>query len=116
MLLRDHFGFVWNALMNNSEASVRSDVLRPLLVALVGCLIGSIALLAHQYLPLTLVFQQQHAPIPYQFSDSEYYISIAEGHISQVPSPYCKRVLYPLLAGSLSQAFHVPLSASFRLD
>jgi hypothetical protein len=87
----------------------------PLRVALIICLIGAIVLLGHRYLPLTLASQQLAMPIPYLAAknDSDHYIALATGRISDVPSPFSKRVLYPWMAGEIARTFHVSLAMAF---
>ena len=100
--------------MNGGHATGRhpSHALR---VALVASLIGAIALVGHHYLPLTLNSQQQGMPIPYVAAalDTNHYIAIAEGRISEVPTPFSKRVLFPWMAGEVSRGFHMPLALAF---
>ena len=70
-------------------------------------------LLAHSYLPLTLVRKQVDPVVPYMYADSDKYIAIAKGRIAEVASPYSRRVLYPLLAANFARIFHMPIGASF---
>jgi hypothetical protein len=86
---------------------------QPLWIALIACLIGAVVLLGYRSLPLTLYCLQHHMPIPYFFPDSEHYVAIAEGHISEVASPYSKRVLFPWMAGELAREFSIRLDLAF---
>ena len=76
--------------------------LGPLLIALTACLLGAVVILGAKYLPLTLDSKLYGYPMPYWYADSQYYISMSEGYVRYVQSPYCRRVLYPWIAGELS--------------
>ena len=89
------------------------DHRQPLWIALAACLLAAVVLLGNRHLPLTQPAQQLGMPMPYAVADSQYYIAIAQGDIADVPSPYCKRVLYSLIAGGLAKGFHVAMGNAF---
>jgi|GEM_PF-1178384 len=85
-----------------------------LLIALIVTLAGLAVLHWHRTMPVSISYR--HMDVPFlAWVDSAAYLAIAEGNISEVASPFPKRLLYPLLAGGVARATRLELPDAFLL-
>ena len=65
-------------------------------------------------LPVVCYREAPQSPAPYLVAiDSTNYLALAEGHVSEVRSPFTKRLLYPFMAGALARRAHLALPVAF---
>ena len=80
---------------------------------LAGCLVGLVALLLHNWLPLVSYREAGQNTLPYMFAvDSEQYLAMAQGRVSEVQSPFTKRFLYPWLVRMAAGNTRLPLGTA----
>ena len=81
-------------------------------VVAIVLLAGLIVVKWHENLPLSVEFR--NLTLPYRVTiDSESYLLIATGRLSEVQSPFSKRVLYPTLARGIAAVSDLSLAHAF---